>query len=164
MNYAEARALIQSGDVIFQSHKPLRSWYDLQIWLLRAFTRSEWSHVGLAWVVAGRVFILEAVSAGVRIFPLSRAGDFTWIARGGFTTDQEEFVLAHVGEPYSRWDAIRALFGASNNKDSQWFCSEFVCSVLDLRIEDQTPAEVMRYLAEVEDLRPVFVRNTTTPA
>ena len=55
MDYAEARALIQSGDVIFQSHKPLRSWYDLQIWLLRAFTRSEWGHVGLAWVVGVEV-------------------------------------------------------------------------------------------------------------
>lgn len=162
MKYTDARSLIESGDILFWSHKPVRSWYDLQIWLVRALTRSEWSHVGIAWAVGGRLFVLEAVSSGVRIFPLSRAGDFTWVKRGAFTTEKEVFSLAHVGEPYSRWDAIRSLFGASNNKDSLWFCSEFVCSVLDLRIEDQTPAEVMRYLTEVEDLRPVFVDNETT--
>lgn len=159
MKYQDVRPLVESGDVLFWSHKPVRSWYDFQIWLVRAFTRSEWSHVGLAWAVGGRLFVLEAVSSGVRIFPLSRAGDFTWVKRGGFTTGMEVFALAHVGEPYSRWDAIRSLFGASNNKDSQWFCSELVCSVLKLPIEDQTPAEVMRYLTEFEDLRPVFVSN-----
>lgn len=164
MRYPDARELIQSGDVIFQSHRPLRSWYDLQIWIVRAFTRSEWSHVGLAWAVGGRLFVLEAVSAGVRIFPLSRAGAFTWVQRGAFTVGQEELALAHVGEPYSKWDAIRAFFGASNNTDGAWFCSEYVCAVLGLPVHEQTPAEVMRYLTEYEGLTPRFVSAPTTPA
>lgn len=160
MNYAEARPLIASGDVIFQSHRPLRSWYDLQVQIVRMMTRSEWSHVGLAWVVGGRLFMLEAVSAGVRIFPMSRAGDFTWVQRGGFTTAQEELALAHVGEPYSKWDAIRSYFGASNDKDSNWFCSELVCAVLALPVRDKTPAEVMRHLTEHEGLTTQFVSNS----
>ena len=160
MIYADARPLIASGDVLFWTHKPMRSFYDLQIQIVRALTRSEWSHVGIAWVIAGRVFVIEAVSQGVRIFPLSRAGDFTWTSRGGFTTAQEEFALAHVGEPYSKWDAIRSFFGASNDKDSQWFCSELVCAVLGLPVENKTPAEVMRHLAEFEGLSSRFVSNS----
>jgi uncharacterized protein YycO len=159
MLYAAARDSIQSGDVIFQSHKPLRSFYDLQVQLVRMFTRSEWSHAALVWAVGGRLFVLEAVSAGVRIFPLSRAGDFTLVRRGGMTTDMEEFALAHVGEPYSKWDAIRSYFGASNDKDANWFCSEFVCAVLGLPVIDKTPAEVMRYLTEFEGLTAQFVSN-----
>lgn len=159
MKYADARLLIQSGDVLFWTHKPMRSWYDFQLQLVRFFTRSEWVHVGLAWNIGGRLFILEAVSQGVRIFPLSQANDFTWVARGGFTVEQETLALAHVGEPYSKWDAIRSLFGASNSKDSQWFCSEFVCSILNILIANQTPAETMRYLTEEEGLVSVFVRN-----
>lgn len=161
MNYTDARPLIQSGDVIFQSHRPLRSWYDLQVQIVRMMTRSEWSHVGLAWAVGGRLFMLEAVSAGVRIFPMSRAGDFTWVQRGAFTTGQEELALAHVGEPYSKWDAIRSYFGASNNQDTNWFCSELVCAVLGLPVHDQTPAEVMRYLTEYEGLATRFVSNAS---
>ena len=159
MQYELARPLIQSGDVIFQSHRPLRSFYDLQVQIVRMMTRSEWSHVGLAWSVGGRLFMLEAVSAGVRIFPMSRAGDFTWVQRGGFTSGMEELALAHVGEPYSKWAAIRSYFGASNNTDTNWFCSELVCAVLGLPVHDQTPAEVMRYLTEYEGLSTRFVSN-----
>lgn len=157
MKYLDARPLIQSGDVLFWTHRPLRSWYDLQIQLVRMFTRSEWSHTGLAWAVGGRLFVLEAVSQGVRIFPLSRAGDFTWVQRGGFTVDQEEFALAHVGEPYSKWDAIRAFFGASNDQDAHWSCSEYVCATLGIAIQDKTPAELMRHLTEAEGLDARFV-------
>lgn len=164
MRYLDARGLIQSGDVLAWTHRPLRSLYDLQIQIVRMFTRSEWSHVGLAWVVGGRLFVLEAVSAGVRIFPLSRAGAFTWVQRGAFTVDQEELALAHVGEPYSKWDAIRAFFGASNNADGHWSCSEYVCAVLGLPVHEQTPAEVMRYLIEYEGLDARFVSAPTTPA
>lgn len=158
MIYPDARAQIQSGDVIFQSHKPLRSWYDFKILLVRMFTRSEWSHAALAWAVGGRLFILEAVSAGVRIFPLSRAGDFTWVSRGGFTQDMEEYALARVGQPYSQWQAIRSLFG-EDDMDDRWYCSEYVCAVLGIGPADKTPAGLMRHLTEVEGLSGRFVSN-----
>lgn len=161
MQYADTRSKIRSGDVLFWSHKPLRSWYDLQIQLIRFFTRSEWSHTGLAWVIGERVFVLEAVSQGVRIYPLSQTEDFTWVSRGIFSDTQEKFALAHVGEPYSKWDAIRSFFGASNDKDSQWFCSEYVCAVLGLPVHNQTPAETMRYLMEDEELTALFIKTTS---
>ena len=161
MKYADTRSKIRSGDVLFWSHKPMRSWYDLQIQLIRFFTRSEWSHTAVAWVIGERVFVLEAVSQGVRIYPLSQTEDFMWVSRGIFSDTQEKFALAHVGEPYSKWDAIRSFFGASNDKDSQWFCSEYVCSVLGLPVHNQTPAETMRYLLEDEELTALFIKTTS---
>jgi len=122
-------------------------------------TRSEWSHTGLAWVIAGRVFVIEAVGSGVRIFPLSRAGNFTLVRRGIFTGAQEEFALAQVGKRYSKLDALRSFFGASDATDGRWFCSELVCAVLGLPVAEQTPAQVMRYLSEAEGLAAQFVKN-----
>ncbi len=161
MHYTQARELIRSGDVLAWSHRPLRSWLDLQIALVRAFTRSEWSHVGIAWAIGGRLFVLDAVSsAGVRIFPLSRTDSFTWVARGQWSAVQEQIALAHVGQPYSKWDAIRAFFGLSDASNGRWFCSEFVCAVLGIALAKPTPAALMRHLTEIEGLTGQFVDTT----
>jgi hypothetical protein len=161
MQYDQARELIRSGDVLAWSHRPLRTWHDLQIALVRIFTRSEWSHVGIAWAIGGRLFVLEAVSkAGVRIFPLSRAGCFTWVPRGQWSAVQEQIALAHIGQPYSKWDAIRAFFGLSDSSNGRWFCSEFVCAVLGIDLHKPTPAALMRHLAEHENLTGRFVSAT----
>jgi len=132
MTYQEVRDRIQSGDLIGQSHRGWGSWYDIQIQLVRAFTQSEFSHVGCAWVVGGRVFILEAVGSGVRIFPLSQAGDFYLIPFGGrWTTEAEQFALAQIGEPYSKWQAIKAFFGWVKPGDTgRWMCAKYVNETL----------------------------------
>ena len=150
MIYADARLRIKSGDVLAFSHRPIRSWYDLQIAIVRAFTRSEYSHVGIAYRLAGRVFILEAVSSGIRIYPLSRCGAFYWIPRLRMTVAEEVEALLHVGAPYSKWEALKAFFGKSDDTNDQWQCSEYVAHVLSLPIENQTPAEVVRYLLDTE--------------
>lgn len=111
MKYLQARELIKSGDLIAQSHGDWLTWRGIKTNLVRIFTRSTYSHVGVAWVVGGRVFVLEAVKPEVRIFPLSKCGAFYWLASGalwGFET--EEFALASVGVRYSEWAALRAYF------------------------------------------------------
>ena len=84
MIYKQARPMIRSGDVLAWSHRGIRSWHDLKIWLVRMFTRSEYSHVGTAWVVGNRVFVIEAVMPKVRIYPLSKLGDFYWLQMGAY--------------------------------------------------------------------------------
>jgi hypothetical protein len=152
MNYAEARDKIQSGDVIAQSHRQWDNLHDIQIQAVRVATQSEYSHVGVAWVVAGRVFILEAVGTGVRIFPLSRAGAFYWMPRGVWDDSKEVIAMKHIGMPYSKIEAMLSYFGASDPSSGETFCSEYVCVVLGLPVEKQTPAEVVRYLQDVEGL------------
>jgi len=96
------------------------------------------------------VFILEAVSSGIRIYPLSRCGPFYWVARERMTVAEEVEALLHVGAPYSRWEALLAFFGQSDATNDRWQCSEYVAHVLGLPIADKTPAEVVRYLLDTE--------------
>jgi len=111
MKYNEARPIIRSGDLIAQGHGDWKSWTGIKVNLVRFFTRSTYSHVGIAWVVGGRVMLLEAVMPKLRIFPLSLAGDFFWIPMNAPWTEQtEEFALSKIGVDYSQKDAIKAFF------------------------------------------------------
>jgi hypothetical protein len=130
MEYNIVRPNIKSGDILAWSHKGWGSWRDFKIQMVRFFTQSEYSHVGIAWVVGGRVFVLEAVQPLVRIYPLSRTGDFYWIPMQlNWSEEVEEEALANVGDKYSQWEAIVAFFTVPgiNNK---WECAEYVAHIV----------------------------------
>jgi len=146
----EAREHIRSGDILAWGHDRWGSFYDLKIQLVRMFTRSEYCHVGVAWVIAGRVFVLEAVSAGVRIFPLSRLLPFYWVPlRAAWEDEVEAWALRQVGEPYSQWQAVLAGLGLLKpGADSIWQCAEYAAEVarragVNLGV-DVTPTAVVR--------------------
>lgn len=140
---------VKSGDLLAWTHRAWGSWYDLQIQLVRAFTRSEYCHVGVAWRVADRVFALEAVSAGVRIFPLSRLLPLWWTPlKAVWTPEAEAWALAQVGEPYSKWQAVLAGLGLLKaGDDSIWQCAEYAQAALAHAgvslVCDATPTGVM---------------------
>lgn len=154
MRYSEARAKIKTGDLLVWSHGGWRNWHDIEVSIVRMATRSEYSHVGLALTLAGRVFILEAVGAGVRLFPLSRELPFYWVSRPVSLRDcAVDFAFARIGDRYSKLQAIAAFFGLlTAGKDSRWQCSEYVLSVLRADGEDltpiPTPSAVVRAAAE----------------
>lgn len=57
MLYEEVRPLIKSGDVIaFSRRGPISR-------LIETVTDSDYSHVGIAWVISGRILLLEATFA-----------------------------------------------------------------------------------------------------
>lgn len=132
MKYATVRPQIKSGDLLAWSHRGIKSWRDLKIWFVRMFTRSEYSHVGLAWVQGGRVLVIEAVMPLVRIFPLSKLledGAY-WIPTGAAWSEfTEEFALETVGDKYSQWQAMQAPFETPPN-DTLWECAELVGTTL----------------------------------
>lgn len=132
MKYDDARGEIRTGDLLAWSHGGWGSWHDIQVSLVRMFTQSEFSHVGLALVGAGRVFILEAVGSGVRLFPLSRELPFYWIRRPRpLGPEAVDFAFDRLGDGYSRLQAIRAFFGTlALGEDDQWECAEYVLSIL----------------------------------
>lgn len=132
MQYNETRTKIKSGDILAWSHVGWSSWNDIQVQAVRAFTRSEYSHVGVAWVTSGRVFIIEAVVPQIRIFPLSKKTPFYWIPTASYWTPEiEEYALSKVGAPYSKWEAIKGFLEKVNIGDNAvWQCAEFVNSLL----------------------------------
>ena len=115
------------------SHRGWRTWYDLKIQFVRMFTQSEYSHVGIAWVFGGRVFVIESVTPVIRIVPLSNLLPCYWINTGAsWGSDAEEYALSLVGTGrYSQWEAIKAFFGANNTTNNAWECAEFVKAVLE---------------------------------
>ena len=129
--YLDHRDKIESGDLLAWSHRGIKSFYDFKIWLIRLFTQSEYTHVGVAWVVGGRVFVIEAVTPYVRIVPLSSLLPAYVVNVNAMWNDSaEEFALSLVGKAeYSQLEAIKAYFGLNKNP-SMWQCVEFYKAVL----------------------------------
>ena len=133
MKYSEARSEIKSGDLLAWGHERWGSWYDFKVQAVRMFTRSEYCHVAVAWVVAGRVLVLEAVQPRIRIFPLSSLLPFYWVPlRTVWTEEAEQFALERVGEPYSEWQGVLAYLGRLGaGQDRLWQCAEYALEVLE---------------------------------
>jgi hypothetical protein len=164
VDYATIRPTIRSGDLLSWSHIGLGSWHDFKIWMVRLFMRSEYSHVGTAWVVGNRVFVIEAVMPLVRIFPLSSLGDFYHLAMDApWFVETEALALSRVGHEYSQLQAIQSPF-SKPPVDNLWECAELAASIahsdgIDLG-EVFTPGAVV-LAAQKLGARMVYVTNRT---
>jgi hypothetical protein len=164
MKYSEIRDTIKTGDVLAWSEGDWKTWHGFQLNIVRAFTRSTYNHVGVAYVVSGRVFVVEAVVPLVRIFPLSKVLP-CYLMHIPFesTPEMEERMMELVGKPYSKWEAIRSLFTKATDSESVWECSKLVNSVLG-KVDDRfnqindTPAETVRLLTEELGQRIQFIK------
>jgi hypothetical protein len=154
MRYENVRSKIKSGDVLAWTHRSWRTWYDIQIQLVRIFTQSEYSHVGVAYVVADRVFVLESVSSGIRQQPLSAEIPFFWLPTGSLWTDDTLVAaMSKMGQSYSKWEGILSLWRkikpGSNDK---WECAEYTNFILQnagINIDCRNvPSEVVRWLQD----------------
>jgi hypothetical protein len=131
--YAAIRDTIKSGHILTWTHRSWETLSDIESQVVRIITESEYSHVGLAWVFGGRVFVLESVVPKIRIVPLSNllpcyllTYQVTW------TEAAETFALSLVGNGlYSKWEAILGLFRKIRHSDSVWQCAKYVWCVLD---------------------------------
>lgn len=129
MKYSEAREKIKSGDVLAFSHEGWKSWRDIKTQMVRIFTRSEYSHIATAWVIGGRVLVIDATIPATRIFPLSKMGSFYWMPVNTNWDNAEPFALSYVGIPYSQWAAIKAFFNKLR-KDSTEECAALAKTIL----------------------------------
>ena len=135
MNYSEARPLIKSGDILAWTHKGFGSWYDIQVQAVRFFSRSEYTHTGIAFCVAERVFVLESVGVGIRMFPLSLELPFFWLPLPEWwDEDVATAAFSKFGQPYSKLEAMRSMFHRFvPGKNSTWECAEYVQWLLGLK-------------------------------
>lgn len=132
MNYVDIRPQIRSGDLLAFSHRSWKTWQDIKIQLVRFFTQSEYAHVAIAWVAEGRVFAIEAVKPKVRIYPLSKLGDFYYLPMNvDWTTEVGEFTFSHIGEDYSEIKAIQGFFKPLTHSNL-WECAQLVIEILAL--------------------------------
>lgn len=128
-NYSEIRQTIRSGDLIVWTHRGIKNWHDFKVWCVTLFTRSRYTHVAMAWCIGGRVLVIEAVMPLVRIFPLSKLGDFYLVNQGFEWSDSvESLALSIVGQKYSQIQASQSLFITPKN-DNLWQCAEFYATI-----------------------------------
>lgn len=138
--YPQARAGIRSGDLL--------AWRGTGLIgrLVRHWTGESWSHVGIAWVISGRVLVLEARDGrGVVAVPLSERLDCYHLPTGAVWDEaMQARALDHLGGRYSVTDAIRAGLGL-RPRESGWQCAEYAAHVLGLsgRVKGFTPGLVV---------------------
>lgn len=111
--YPMARAVIRSGDLLAWRGSGLVGR------MIRHWTGESWSHVGIAWVIGGRVLVLEAREGrGVVASPLSRRlGCYSLPTGAAWDEPMQARALERLGEPYSYLDALRAGLGLRPSGD-----------------------------------------------
>lgn len=146
--YPEIRATIISGDIVaFKGNGILDR-------IIRWWTNSNYSHVGLAWVYGGRVYLLDSSrQKGVSLRPMSAAGDFVILRKGkwNFGSDEIERAFSVLGNPYSWLDLLKAAFKKATSGDEAFQCAEYVSYVLGWgRQGTSTPEDIVRIAVTLE--------------
>ena len=163
MKYVDVRDKIRSGDVLAWTHRTWKTWYDIKIQLIRIVTRSEYVHTGVAWVIGGRVFVIESVIPTVRIVPLSSLLDCYWIPldeEDKWIGTAEEYTLSLVGKAeYSQIEAIKSSYKKGDPEDrTKWYCSKLSSIILNKMGRNigviNTPSDVVNEL--LDEGRPIY--------
>jgi len=146
MLYAEARPKIQTGDPLFFRGSGLLAR------IIRAQTESHFSHVGMAWVVGGRVLVLESRPAhrGVTIdrgLSACLGEDVTWMPLRSwdhqFSLDR---ALSLLGVDYGWWNAIRAALHMTP-RPGEVECAQYASFVLGFPpYSGETPQSLFDHL------------------
>lgn len=128
MKYTEYRNNIRTGDILAWSNRARGS---IGSNIVRLFTESEYSHVGMAYIYKGRVFVLEAIYPCIRIVPLGNLLPCYVIhMEKNLSLDAEDFAFSLIGTGrYSFLEAAKSYFGL-NNSESGWQCVEYVKCIL----------------------------------
>jgi hypothetical protein len=141
--YEEVRLQIKNGDVIMYEGKSMVP--KLVSW----FTRSPYSHAGIAVWWNERLMVMEAAMRGVMVMPLSRnifrhKGKVEWFTSKQEISDEDRlrmviFAQEELGKSFARWKAV--LFGLKillnrnlSKKDqlrmeNKLFCSQYVAQI-----------------------------------
>lgn len=127
MKYIKARKKINSGDVLVWSGN---SWFSK---IIKWWTKSEYTHVGIAWKAHKRLFTIEAMDLkGIQICPLSKRLPFYWIKTNiKWNAKLSEIAFEHIGDKYSVMECIRTAAKLPCKRDRKWHCVEFVTFILE---------------------------------
>lgn len=119
------RESIKSGDLLIWSKNIRNSKSNFYLNLIRFFTRSEYAHVAVAWILEGRLFIVEATEPVLRITPVKDYDEFYHLSMDvSFTKESEDWLIDKIGLTYSIMDAIRAYLGKTVKNDRRYQCAE----------------------------------------
>lgn len=124
--YSEYRSSIKSGDLLVWKVTSNKTISKITSTIIRLFTLSEYTHVGIAWYIGNRLFVIEACSAGIRLLPLSQCTSFYHIPMYvNWKAEYENALLSEIGTSYSYIDAIKGYLKILKpNGNNSWQCAE----------------------------------------
>ncbi len=123
--YVQHRSQIRSGDLLVWSKNGHSKLSNFILFIIKLFTQSTYAHVGIAWKIGKRLFVIEATIPQVRIIPVSEKDEFYHIPLNiEWKKDYDVFLLDKIGLDYSIFDAINAFLGKRLEKDDRWQCAE----------------------------------------
>ena len=157
-SYLDIRDTLKSGDIVVASKGNIKSFNNFLSLLIRVFTASSYSHVGVVVKLGNRCFVVEATPPVVRLFPLSKLDSFYVIKmEQDWSTEDENRLFEYVGLPYSDWNSIVSYFTRRPLANGKLQCAQLVSSFYRwpnlLR-----PEQIVRYAQETLGKRMIFVR------
>ena len=110
---------IKDGDLLAWSDRS-----GLYTNIIRFFTMSEYTHVGIAIIENGELYVVEAVAPEVRkIRVLDRMPFFHIPMNIEMTSELKEKANSFLGKKYSTIQAMLSWFNIYIN-DDKWYCTE----------------------------------------
>ena len=103
----------------------MNTFFGFVLYLYQKILKANYTHVGVAVRMGGRVFLVEATPPEVRLVPLTMCGDFIHI-KTDMTSDEQRMMTAlysHLGKKYSIFDLIKSKIGLGNDIN-ELYCSE----------------------------------------
>lgn len=99
--------------------------------LVRIFTMSEFTHVGIAVVENDEVYVIEAIAPKVRKVKLGKRVPFYHIPMNVVATKKEmDYLHSLIGAKYSYVQAVLSFFGIYID-DNRWYCTELAYEFYD---------------------------------
>lgn len=149
---------IHSGDLLAWSENPYSAMSDLFIKFIRAVTKAEYGHVGVAWRAhdghEDELFVIEATIPKIIISRATEDRYFYCIPMGcEWGSRNKAFLMSKIGLPYSLRDAARAFFGMTTKRDDNWQCAELAHAFYEesgiLLPKQFKPSEVVKNAVEL---------------
>ena len=127
MKLSDAR--IKSGDIIAFSHGDFQTIKGWQTEGVRFIERSTYSHVAVAVVKDGKVYIYQAIEPETVCVPLAGVGECFWLSCNfPWTQAAQDFAEARLGVKYSKLDAMRNYLLPVRPDDCQE-CAAFAIAI-----------------------------------
>ncbi len=143
MRYSNVRKTIASGDVLLYEGETFYSW------IIKKVTRSRFSHAGITVWWNERLMVMEAVSRGVIVTPLSVSvgqykGHVHWYSSKRLLSEEHRermiiFAQEELGKAYALWKAvwvgIQLVFNWKPEerdelkREQKLFCSAYVAQI-----------------------------------